>query len=680
MNPLTVRNLKELAKFHSPDCIFLMESRNHFVKIDAVRKVLGFSKIATVEPIGIGGGLCLMWKQSVEVEILERRQFFLEAVVKDGSGLHCWRVYFVHAPAEGYAERRVLWQDLKERVSRVRQNCILLGDFNAITSNEEKWGGPNRASWELRDFREFISESHLIDMGYVGYPFTWNNKRHGGCNVRERLDRALVNSSWRIKYPNGVLHHLRPMGSDHCPILVDSDGINVKSRQRFVFDKRWCKEGRCREVIARAWNTDVRGSRWFKVQTRIKCCRVELLKWRKLSGLNSGKRIRQLQEVLDQRSKEEFFDAEGVKGIEDSNGVWKEDPGDISRVVLEYFKDIFASEGALRLEEVVRCVKRCVPHEMNMKLIRPISAAEENLRQRGVLSTSGCSLCGSPEESVLHIAAYCPFARAVWFSSPLQIDSQVLAGCSFINWWAELMCRGQGYHDQVVWKASAAYLLWGIWKSRNRAKFDHARIDPVWTMQHAMGCAAEFLKVHKEKERVGVNISAVRTEGQVLWESPPPGMVKINFDGAFVPNLKVGGVGVVARADDGSFLFARSCGGLKARSAIVMEGLALRVGVLLAKDQGIRRVVFEGDAKGLIDMLNGKPAGCEDIQLLVMDILQLCSSFFDDFSFVFVGRVCNVVAHELAKKGCSLGSCSTWLVIPPLWLWDLVCREKCSCT
>ncbi|KAH7863311.1 hypothetical protein Vadar_016036 [Vaccinium darrowii] len=81
-------------------------------------------------------------------------------------------------------------------------------------------------------------------------------------------------------------------------------------------------------------------------------------------------------------------------------------------------------------------------------------------------------------------------------------------------------------------------------------------------------------------------------------------MAKINFDGAFVPSLNVGGVGVVARADDGSFLFARSRGGLKARSAIVMEGLALRVGVLLAKEQGIRRVVFEGDAKGLIDVLN----------------------------------------------------------------------------
>ncbi|KAH7862470.1 hypothetical protein Vadar_005220 [Vaccinium darrowii] len=176
-----------------------MESRNNFNRIDAIRKVLGFPMVVTVKPIGTGGGLSLLWNQSLNVEILEKQQSFLEAIVKDGSGFHCWRVFFVHAPAEGYSERKVLWQILKEKVSKVRQNCILLGDFNAITSNDEKWGGPNKSSWELRDFRDFISESQLIDMGYIGYPFTWNNKRHGGCNVRERLDRALINSSWRIK-------------------------------------------------------------------------------------------------------------------------------------------------------------------------------------------------------------------------------------------------------------------------------------------------------------------------------------------------------------------------------------------------------------------------------------------------------------------------------------------------
>ncbi|KAH7846382.1 hypothetical protein Vadar_013355 [Vaccinium darrowii] len=159
---------------------------------------------------------------------------------------------------------------------------------------------------------------------------------------------------------------------------------------------------------------------------------------------------------------------------------------------------------------------------------------------------------------------------------------------------------------------------------------------PVWVMQHAVGNAAEFLKVNREKDLDGCSNSPNQAVRQDHWSLPSPGLVKVNFDGAFVQNLNVGGVAVGARADDGSFLFARACGGLKARSAIVMEGLALRTGVLLAKERGIQRVIFEGDAKGLIEVLNGKSAGCEDIQLLVLDILQLCRSFFDVFSFVLM--------------------------------------------
>ncbi|KAH7863681.1 hypothetical protein Vadar_020669 [Vaccinium darrowii] len=280
---------------------------------------------------------------------------------------------------------------------------------------------------------------------------------------------------------------------------------------------------------------------------------------------------------------------------------------------------------------------------------------QENLKVRGVLSASGCPLCGDPEESVIHLVAKCPFARAVWFSSPLQIDSQVLEYSSFIRWWSELMQRGQGFQDAAGWRANIAYLVWGIWKSRNQAMFDHCRADPVWVMQQAVRSAAEFLEANKEEESEMEILCADRPSKQVQWQAPTSGFVKINFDGAFIQNLNGGGIGVVARSDDGSFLCARSCGGLRARSTIVMESLALRAGVLLAMERGFRRVIFEGDAKRLINARSGRGTSREDIQLLVWDILQLCNSSFTDFSFVFVGRNCNSVAHELASKGCSSG-------------------------
>ncbi|KAH7846524.1 hypothetical protein Vadar_014953 [Vaccinium darrowii] len=270
------------------------------------------------------------------------------------------------------------------------------------------------------------------------------------------------------------------------------------------------------------------------------------------------------------------------------------------------------------------------------------------MKRNGLLGVggSGCPLCGDPEESVIHLVAKCPFARAVWFSSPLQIDSQVLECSSFIRWWSELMQRGQGFQDAVHWRANIAYLVWGIWKSRNQAMFDHCRADPVWVMQQAVRSAAEFLEAYKEEESEMEILCADRPSKQVQWQAPTSG----------------------------------SCGGLRARSAIVMESLALRAGVLLAMERGFRRVIFEGDAKGLIDALSGRGTSREDIQLLVWDILQLCNSLFTDFSFVFVGRKCNSVAHELASKGYSSGICSNWIAIPPLWLWDLICREKGCCT
>ncbi|KAH7838104.1 hypothetical protein Vadar_022124 [Vaccinium darrowii] len=304
---------------------------------------------------------------------------------------------------------------------------------------------------------------------------------------------------------------------------------------------------------------------------------------------------------------------------------------------------------------------------------------QENLKQRGVLSASGCPLCGDPEESVIHLVAKCPFARAVWFSSPMQIDSQVLECSSFIHWWSVLMQRGQGFQDVEGWKANIAYMVWGIWKSRNWAMFDHVRADPVWVMQQAVRNAAEFLEANKEEGPEKETLCVDGSGKQVYWQAPFAGFVKINFDGAFIQNLNGGGIGVVARSDDGTFLFARSCGGLRARSAIVMECLALRISVLLAIEKGISRVIFEGDAKELIDALSGRGTSREDIQLLVYDILQICNSSFVDFSFAFVGRNCNSVAHELASKGCSVGNCSNWVAIPPLWLWDLICREEGRC-
>ncbi|KAF7149658.1 hypothetical protein RHSIM_Rhsim02G0067400 [Rhododendron simsii] len=118
-------------------------------------------------------------------------------------------------PSTDMRDPRDLWVEVSQLVADREKPWVIMGDFNAITSNNEKLGGRDEEEWELRDFKDFIGTNQLIDIGYVGHSFTWSNKRGGSQNIRIRLDGALVNAEWRIACPDGVLRHLHPWRSDH---------------------------------------------------------------------------------------------------------------------------------------------------------------------------------------------------------------------------------------------------------------------------------------------------------------------------------------------------------------------------------------------------------------------------------------------------------------------------------
>lgn len=145
------------------------------------------------------------------------------------------------------------------------EDWLVGGDFNAILHVDEKIGGMQRNAWVLSDIQRFVQESNLIDLGYVGYSFTWNNKRQGRDNVKVRLDRFFTDPSWRIHYPNAVVSHLQPGGSDHCPILLNSLVRVEKFKHRFIFDKRWGGNADCGSIIRQAWGACIQGSKWFQI-------------------------------------------------------------------------------------------------------------------------------------------------------------------------------------------------------------------------------------------------------------------------------------------------------------------------------------------------------------------------------------------------------------------------------
>lgn len=46
---------------------------------------------------------------------------------------------------------------------------------------------------QMDDFRRLLDDCSLANLGFVGYLFTWNNKRLGLENTKEMLDRDVAN-------------------------------------------------------------------------------------------------------------------------------------------------------------------------------------------------------------------------------------------------------------------------------------------------------------------------------------------------------------------------------------------------------------------------------------------------------------------------------------------------------
>lgn len=109
------------------------------------------------------------------------------------------------------------------------------GDFNCFLEAQEKLGGRSLPSSSTNVFTEFFYAAGLIDLGFTGYPFTWNNNREDRANIKIRLDRATVNTSRRLLFLNVGVIHLTAQSSDHRPIILNTTPSEVSRPKPFRF-------------------------------------------------------------------------------------------------------------------------------------------------------------------------------------------------------------------------------------------------------------------------------------------------------------------------------------------------------------------------------------------------------------------------------------------------------------
>lgn len=74
---------------------------------------------------------------------------------------------------------------------------LVIGDFNEAFWNFEHMSATPWAEALMMDFHDTLETCELVDLGFSGAPFSYDNMRSGVGNVKVRLDRAVALASWQ---------------------------------------------------------------------------------------------------------------------------------------------------------------------------------------------------------------------------------------------------------------------------------------------------------------------------------------------------------------------------------------------------------------------------------------------------------------------------------------------------
>ncbi|XP_016173411.1 uncharacterized protein LOC107615910 [Arachis ipaensis] len=259
---------------------------------------------------------------------------------------------------------------------------------------------------------------------------------------------------WKLKFPNAVVHRLTESGSDHAPILMETEPQSWHSKRRFKYQERWCGEEDVKRIVSEVWRMEVVGSAMFSLAQKLKVCRHRLVQWQKthkansrkeiedlqakieelrVAGINGGEEVTSLEEKLELAYlKEESYwrEKSRIKWLKEGdqntrffhqkfqsrmrrNRIWRlvgrdneiaSKPEDIAKVAEDYFCDIFTSSCSADPNPYLEDLESKVTASMNRRLQRPVTMDEVKRATFSVHAQSAPGFCAEGLSFLLHKA------------------------------------------------------------------------------------------------------------------------------------------------------------------------------------------------------------------------------------------------------------------------------------
>lgn len=176
-SPSAVRSLLELQRQHDPNVIFLSETHLDDSSGERLRVKLGFESKFVSPSDGRSGGLMILCKSNINMQLNYFHANFIDVVVKGDGPSHDWRLTGMYGEPVWRNKHRT-WKWIHDRHAKGNLPWVVIGDLNEILYSSEKEGGNARPMSYMTAFRECLSDCLLEDLGYIGNKFTWKKGGH----------------------------------------------------------------------------------------------------------------------------------------------------------------------------------------------------------------------------------------------------------------------------------------------------------------------------------------------------------------------------------------------------------------------------------------------------------------------------------------------------------------------
>ncbi|XP_072078185.1 uncharacterized protein [Arachis hypogaea] len=258
------------------------------------------------------------------------------------------------------------------------------------------------------------------------------------------------------------------------------------------------------------------------------------------------------------------------------------------------------------LREVWKTIWRLpVPQKVKIflwKAVHIILSVNVNLYQRRCAVKPSCSICQVENETVEHALLLCPWTRAVWFGSSLQIAPTTNNVTSFEKWMMDTVRKiksGTGKEqDRIL--CNLGSVCWCIWKARNQHIYQQIKINPKQVIINAEQLATEYHNTTRGSSTD--NIPRQDRSGErkrITWRPPPQNKLKVNTGATFHRESGIAATAVVVRDWQGKIITGTTTR-FTTTSAIAAEAQAYREALILIKNLQIGNCIIESDCLPLV--------------------------------------------------------------------------------